>query len=196
MAKLKTTVGVAAGIFNSEGKLLLRRRVEHDSITGIDYYGCYELPVVAVLETEQESIPYDYLCQELMRGVREELGVIISVDPMPAFYPVMFKGPQGYDLAMITLILPKDVAVATPGEDIKGEIIFVLPQELNDLARKYVPAKKDKEGIIIEPGKGLLSGFGKRQHCMAMKAFSIACINRTYQGEAESTLKKIQESWK
>jgi len=193
MAKLKTTVGVTAGIFNEEGKLLLRRRVEHDSITGIDYSGCWELPVVAVQETEAESISYNYLCQELVRGVKEEVGIEVSVDLMPAFYPVMFKGPQGYDLAMITLVQKKDWKSVLP---LRGEKILVSVQELNDLAKEYIPAKKDKDGCIVEPGRGLLSGFGKRQHCMALKAFEFASPSHLNRKLAKSTLKEIQKGWK
>ena len=145
MAKLKTTVGVTVGIFNTEDKLLLRKRIEHDSITNIDYAGNWELPVVAVQETEDASVPYDYLCRELVRGVKEELGVIIDIDSMSAFYPVMFKGPQGYDLAMITPLQAKNIAAAAPGEDVKGEIIFISPQELNDLAREFISLTEAKK---------------------------------------------------
>ena len=202
MAKLKTTVGVAAGIFNTEGKLLLRRRIEHDSITGIDYYGCWELPVVAVQTQRQKSIPYNYLVLELIRGIKAEVGISIRifVDPMPAFYPVMLKfknekkGKYEYDLAMITPIYAGDVAASVSGQDVGGEVIFVSPEELNNLAREYKPAKKNKEGKIIESGKGLLSGFGKRQHCLALRAFEAASL-LSFQREASETLREIERGW-
>lgn len=195
MTKLKTTVGVTVGIFNASDKLLLRKRVEHDSITNTDYAGNWELPVVAVQETTDEIIPYNYLCLELRRGILRELDVLISVNPMPAFYPVMFKGPQGYDLAMITPLQSKDIRAIEPGRDIKGEKLFVSPHELNDLAKEFISLTEAKKQGLPE-AKGLLSGFGKRQHCMALKVFEVSCLNTKYQSEAIQTLLEIQKGWR
>ena len=192
MAKVKTTVGVTAGIFNGEGKLLLRRRTEHDSITGIDYAGNWELPVVAVQETEKESIRYDYLSLELVRGVEAETGFkIILNEPMPAFYPVMFKGPQGYDLAMITVI----VSWFVPQVELKAVTKFVSLDELNQLAREFISLTDAKKQGLPE-AKGLLSGFGKRQHCLALKALSIAPVGEEIKRvRAKETLIEIQKNW-
>ena len=191
MAKMKTTVGVTAGIFNKKGDLLLIKRKRHDSITGIDYYGCLELPIVAVQTKKRKPIPYDYLCRELVRGVKEETGIKISVNPMPGFYPVMFKNKKGeYDLAIIT-----PFCSVLESEPTENEIIYVDLLKLNNLAREYVPAKKDREGRIIESGKGLLSGFGKRQHCMALKVIELKHSNSMYSAEAKRTLREIQKEW-
>jgi len=190
MVKIKTMVGVTVAIFNEEGKLLWREREEHDSITDKDYYGCWELPVIAVQETEEKSIPYNYLNKQLIEGVKREVGIDISeyLDPMPAFFPVMFKNPKGeYDLAMITSL---GVVKEKPT---KGKTIYVSPEEANDLAKEYEPLKKDEEGMILSPGKGLLSGFGYRQHCMTMKAFEVGSPNPQYREEGEKTLAEIQK---
>lgn len=192
MAKIKTMVGVTAGIFNKEGKLLLRRRKEHDSVTDRDYYGCWELPVVAAQDTDERSIPYHYLSLKLAEGVEAEIGIKILVNPMPAFYPVMFKNDKGeYDLAMITSV---GVVKQRPPKD--KEVIYVSPQKLNELAEEYAPVKKDKEGKIIQEGRGLLGGKGKRQHCMALKVIETACSDITYRRSAKQTLKDIQEGWR
>lgn len=192
MAKIKTMVGVTVAIFDEEGKLLYREREEHDSITDKDYYGCWELPVVAVQETEEKSIPYNYLNKQLVEGVKREVGIDISkyLDPMPAFYPVMFKNTKGeYDLAMITLL------GAIEEKPTKGKTIFVSPRDANNFAKEYEPLKKDKTGRILSPGKGLLSGFGYRQHCMTMKAFKIGSPNPGYRWEGGVTLVEIQRGW-
>lgn len=192
MAKLKATIGVTVGIFDGEGRLLLRRRKEHDSITDKDYYGCWELPVVAVQETDANIIPYDDLSRELVRGVKVETGFTISVNPMPPFYPVMFKNDKGeYDVAMVT-----PMCVQLEKESTENEIIFVCPFDLYKLATEYVPVKKDKDGRVLQEGRGLVSGLGKRMYCMALKAFETGSSSRAYAKEARLMLIEAQKEWK
>src|SRR3989338_7560527 len=128
----KFTVGVFAGIISTTtGKLLLRRRVEEDSIIpGQSFRGNWELPGGGVMD--YEKMAYHLLARELEREVFEELGIRIALNHIPAFYPVTFKGPKGPDLGLITTIV-----MAEPPH-IKGEFLWVTPSELNELAAQFV----------------------------------------------------------
>lgn len=181
--KISTTVGVFAGVLSqTTGKLLLRRRVEEDSIIpGKSFKGNWELPGGGVMD--MEKIPYNHLLNELVREVDEEVGISVSVDPMAPLYAVLFKGPAGYDLAMVT-------PITTSSSPTKGETIWVSPAELEELAKDFAPADK-KRGI---DGKGIVSGYGKRMHCMALKALSFS-PNVTYAEEAKAMLAEIQKGW-
>jgi 8-oxo-dGTP pyrophosphatase MutT (NUDIX family) len=194
--KANMSVGVFAGIFNSNGEILLRRRTEEGSIIpGKSFKRCYELPGGAVMETDEESIPYDYILRELEREVKEETGLLISIDRMSFFFPVAFKleKPARYDLAMVTVVYQEQVLNLVDGNIVTGpqkDCIFVSTERLNELARRFVAPKKE-EGI---EGEGLLSGYGKRMHCMALAALhkspNIDCFR-----EAVRTLTKIQMEW-
>src|SRR3989344_5974117 len=131
--KAKFTVGVFAGIMRQDGKLLLRRRVETESIIpGQSFMGNWELPGGGVMQ--QENVSYALLSRELVREVKEETDIEIGelVSPMPNFYPAPFKGPNGYDLALVTSVeLDQDPVV-------KGEHIWVSTEEINQLARELV----------------------------------------------------------
>lgn len=187
MEKMKTAVGVFAGLLKQEsgknaGKLLLRRRTEIPSIIpGKSFKGNWELPGGGVMEAEK--VPYCHLVNELKREVEEETGIPIAIDPMPPMYPVLFKGPEGYDLALVT-------PIETSLESTKGETIWVNVEELNKLAREFEPADK-KTG---KDGKGLLGGYGKRMHCMALRALYFS-PNPTYSEDAGVMLIEIQKGW-
>lgn len=175
--KIKASVGVYAGTFK-EGKILLRRRVETSSlIADKSFKGCWELPGGGVRVTE--DMPYSHLVNELKREVNEEVGIPITVDPMPPMYPVFFGKAQ--DLALVTLI-------ETSLEPTKGETKWVSFEELNELARGYKPANKEKR----EDGEGLVSGPGKRMHCMALRVFSVIGEHKE---EATEMLQEIQKNW-
>jgi len=177
------TVGVFAGILRGvDGRLLLRRRVEEGSILpGQSFKGCWELPGGGVQDLEK--ISYAYLSRELERELREELDFRLQLDPMPAFFPAPFKGPKGYDLALVTPILMIETAV------FKGETIWVSPSELEQLAREFVAPNRQTGA----DGKGLLSGYGKRMHCLALAAFSLRGSGHAKQ--AASMLVEIQKTW-
>lgn len=184
MAKIKTTIGVYTGMFNALGKILLYRREKTDSITSISYRGNWELPGGAVEEPE-EKLSYNHLSKELVRKVREKIGTPISVDPMPPFYPVCFKGPEGYDVAFVT---PLRGYGMPPYEN----AIFVSPEELKALAEEFISeTDAKKQGKEAE---GLLSGFGKRQHCMALAALCHS-PNQEYARQAKEMLAEIQKGW-
>lgn len=183
MAKISATVGVFAGIINPDtGKLLLRRRTEEDSIIpGKSFQGNWELPGGGVMEAEK--IVYNHLINELVREVEEETGMQILIDPMAPLHATLFKGPAGYDLSLVS-----KVWAATPPS--KGEVIWVSTSELNELAEDFAPADKEK-GIS---GRGIVSGYGKRMHCMALKAISLG-PKVGYAISAEVTLRRIQKDW-
>ena len=186
MEKIKTTVGVFAGILNTGGELLLVRRTVHPNILDekgekISFKGNWELPGGGVMDAEKVS--YCHLVNELKREVQEEVGVVVSPDLMPAMYPVLFKGSLGYDLALVT---PIETSV-TPT---KEKTILVSPEELERLAKEYEPADK-KTG---KDGKGIVSGYGKRMHCMALKALCFS-PNPEYAKQAWEMLTEIQKVW-
>lgn len=183
MEKISASIGVCAGIVNQiTEKILLRRRVEEDSIIpGKSFKGNWELPGGGVRDAEK--IPYSHLINELAKSVKEEVGITISVDPMTPLYAVLFKGPAGYDLALVTPVI-------TSLSPTKGETIWVSPDELEKLAKDFFPADR-KKGI---DGKGLVSGYGKRMHCMALKALSFS-PNIAYAQKAKKTLSEIQKNW-
>ena len=184
MAKASMNLGVYAGILNpkKEGKLLLRRRVEEDSIIpGKSFRGNWELPGGGVMETEKPG--YDWLVRELKREVEEEVGISIPVDLMPPMYSLFFRGPLGDDLAQVTPIIAEV-------EPAKGETRWVSPTELESLAEEFVPANK-KAGI---EGKGIVSGYGKRMHCMALASLCHS-PNPKYAKQATEMLREIQEGW-
>ena len=183
MEKISTTVGVFAGVLGqATGKLFLRRRVEEDSIIpGKSFRGNWELPGGGVMD--MEKIPYNHLPNELVREIDEEVGMSVSVDPMAPLYAVLFKGPKGYDLAVVT-------PVTTSSLPTRGETTWVSPVELEQFAKEFVAANKDK-GI---DGKGIVSGHGKRMHCMALKALSFS-PNAAYAEEAKAMLAGIQKGW-
>lgn len=178
------TVGVFAGILNgAAGKLLLRQRDEEGSILpGRSFRGNWELPGGGVMDNEK--ISYGHLSRELERELKEELGIEIFISSTPAFYPAPFKGPKGCDLALVTPII-----LGSPISP-RGGAIWVSPEELDRLARKFIAPNK-QTGIS---GEGLLSGHGKRMHCMALAALSHS-PNSQYAVEAASMLAEIQKSW-
>lgn len=179
--KVKATIGVFAGIINQEGKLLLRRRRETSSIIpGKSFKGCWELPGGGVMIVD--NMPYHHLVNELKREVKEETGVELKLeDPMPAMYSVFFGKNQ--DLALV-------VPIRIYLEQTKKETRWVSFDELNELARVYKPVNKETG----EDGEGLVSGEGKRMHCMALKCFSSGGSTEASL-EATKMLIEFEEQW-
>lgn len=183
-------LGMFAGILNPEksGKLLLRRRTEIDSIIpGKSFKGNWELPGGGVMEGQlKDKVSYDWPIKELVRQVEREVGIsLVDPNPMPSVYLTFFKLPKGgYDLAgVVPIVAPYD-------DSTKGETIYVSPEELEKLAREFVPADK-KQG---KDGKGIVSGYGKRMHCMALAALCNS-PNPEYAEQAQKMLREIQKGW-
>lgn len=180
MAKMKTTLGVYAGIFNKEGKLLLRRREEKGSIIpGKSFYGDWELPGGGVEEIGEKPVPpvtERYLARELCREVQEEIGMAIEIATIAPLYPTFFQGPNGCDLAVVIPVIPPLGRVISQKSE-RGEIIYVSPQELRDLADR-------------PKGEQLLSGWGKRMCRMALLALRYS-KRPAYAKQAEEMLQEI-----
>lgn len=190
--KVSANLGIYLGILNPAiGSLCLtRRNEEHSIIPGKSFKGCYELPGGAVLEAENPS--YDHPYKELKRLVKEKIGPeILSGGPktlsvfglLPSYMMLLKKTDGTYDLAMV-------IPFEAPIHPFVGDTKWVSTEQLNQLARDFVQADP-KKGI---EGKGLLSGYGKRMHCMALAALTFS-PNREYAKEAKKTLAKIQKSW-
>jgi 8-oxo-dGTP pyrophosphatase MutT (NUDIX family) len=177
--KIKATIGIFAGIMNEENKLLLRRRTAISSIIGKSFKGCQELPGGGVKLSG--DMAYCYLVDELEREVEEEVGIEIDLDPMPAMYPVFFG--KTLDLA---LIVPVRVSAKPTKEGTK----WVTLDELNNEAKGYKPANKK----TAEDGQGIVSGWGKRMHCMALKTFEVLGDSGESR-KAGDILKEIQGKW-
>jgi hypothetical protein len=174
MAKLKATIGIGVTIVNKGLKIRLRRRIEHDSIQpGQDYFGCWEAPILALQESQDEKIPYDYLLKGLSEGVMRETGLNISESLnarslMPSFFALPFKNNQGdYDLLLAMHIFYDSKKDNQPEN---GESKWFSFEEFLNLASSYKPPVIEK-GKIVQSGQGLLSGLGRRQDCAVTKAY-------------------------
>lgn len=163
------TIGVFGGIFNVEGKILVKRRGPDESLPGD-----WDLPGGAVeIDAMEAALDERVIGEELLREIEEETGMILSsVQPMPAMYPAVSKG--GKDMAL-AIILGVTNQVPT-----KGEWRFVSPSELERLANGQV-------------GNRLVSGHSKRMHrlCLRMLA-SRDSPNFAYRGLAAKLLATIQ----
>jgi hypothetical protein len=190
--KVSANLGIYLGILSpANGSLCLTRRyVEHSITPGKSYKGCYELTGGAVLKAKNPS--YDHPYKELVRLVEKKIGPkILSGGPktlsvfglLPSYMMLLKKTDGTYDLAMV---IPLEI----PLHPWVGEQRWVSTAELNKLAREFVQADPKKE---IE-GKGLLSGYGKRMHCMSLAALTFSS-NYNNVRLAKKTLAKIQKNW-
>ncbi|OGZ24756.1 MAG: hypothetical protein A2896_02670 [Candidatus Nealsonbacteria bacterium RIFCSPLOWO2_01_FULL_43_32] len=171
-AVIRPTIGVFAGIFNEEGKVLLRQR-----LTGTSFAGEWELPGGGVdADNASKGLDERIIIQELGREVKEETGISTPpLLPMAAMYPAVLK--SGGDWAFAILV---GVVKEKPS---KGETRYVSPQELRELA----------EG---PEGNRLLSGWGKRmcRLCLRLLA-SRDAPNQEYAKQAGEMLAEIMEGW-
>jgi hypothetical protein len=183
--KMATAWGIYAGFLHPEsGKLALTRRNTPDSIIpGKSFRGNWELIGGAVMVSDEESIPYNYYSRELTRLIEKKIGIVLEIPGLPMMYSTLFKGPAGYDEASVVPMV-RDI------EPTIGEIYWVSPQELQVLAEEFEPADESKG----KSGKGLLSGYGKRMHCMALIALSHS-PNHNFQTEALRMLREITANW-
>jgi 8-oxo-dGTP pyrophosphatase MutT (NUDIX family) len=136
-AVVRPTIGIYAGIFNEEGKLLLRRRPVGGSSPGE-----WELPGGGVdADNSSKALDERIVIQELAREVKEETGISIpSMLPMVAMYPAVLR--SGGDWAFAILV---GVVKEKPS---KRGTRYVSLEELRKLA----------EG---PEGERLLSGWGQ-----------------------------------
>jgi len=143
-AIVQPTIGVFGGIFNEEGKILLKK------ITSGRFAGEWDLPGGGVSAENASKAPDERILFEELAGiVKEETGISISVSvESQILTPAILKG--GGDWAF-------PIVVGTIREKpTKGETRFVSPQELQELA----------DG---PEGNRLLSGRDKRMYRLASR---------------------------
>lgn len=183
--KIKCTVGIYIAILNPDhdGRLLIWRRTEEDSIIpGVSFYGNREMPGGGVY-VPSGQVGYDYPLKDGLRQLEEEVGIKgLQVSGMPSASMLLFQT----DLA---LVVPWVVSV----EPTKGDTQWVSPGEYNQLARDFIGPKEAKEQGL--PGaRGLVSGWGKRMHCLGLRAFTHS-PNPRFAAEALYTLNDIIATW-
>lgn len=97
MEKAKPTIGLFAGIFDREGRILLKKIEE-----GV-YGGKYDLPGGAIyLEDAKNALDERLIGEALRKRVLAETGLEINIQPMPAMYPAVIKG--GDDIAFAIIV--------------------------------------------------------------------------------------------
>ncbi|MDD5569307.1 MAG: NUDIX domain-containing protein [Candidatus Pacebacteria bacterium] len=164
-------IGLFGGIFNKDGKLLVKKREQDESLPGE-----WDLPGGAVeADANAAAIDERIVSEELLREVEEETGIQVApFQRMPAMYPAVNKGGSDWAFGIIVGV--------TSLSPTKGNWRFVSPRELGILAR-------------FPEGKRLVSGYGKRMHrlCLRMLA-SRDCPNPEYRAQAGEMLQKIQQA--
>lgn len=183
--KMMTARGIYAGIMHPDtGKLLLTRRTKPNSIIpDVSFRGNWEVIGGAVMASDEKSVPYNYYLGELCRIVETKTGIVMAIRGLPAMHSVLFKGPAGYDEASV-------IPIVSDVQPTIGDTLYVSPYELRSLAEEFEPAN-EKTG---KSGKGLLSGYGKRMHCMALAALSHSS-NQNFIREAVRILDEITVTW-
>ena len=175
---VRPSIGVLAGMYNDNGKILVKRRYPNETLPGD-----WDLPGGAVkAEAAEIAINERLIRIELIREVEEETGIRIFVDSMPAMYPAIIKG--GFDWAFI-IPITKRASTQVSNLDIReratGNLMVVSPKELLELANG-------------PEGNRLVSGVGKRMHRLALMALCHS-PNPNYREEAEEMLQKIHNQW-
>lgn len=189
--KLKAEIGAYIGFINPNrgGRLLLVRRTQTESIIpGQSFRGNWELPGGAVEETEESSIRYDLMTQTALAKANLKVGIYVVGCQVFPFYTAFFKNPGtgGYDLAGVTPYISNL-------EPVIGETMWVSVEELNELATQFV-SETDAKSQGLSEAKGLLSGYGKRMHCMALMTLTHG-VNAFNKRIAQGTLAEIMAKW-
>lgn len=169
LEKLKSTIGVFAGISNEEGKLLIKK------ITQGDFCGDWDLPGGAIyIEQAQKAIDERIVSFALSKRVEAETGLYIydKVQPMPAMYPAFLRGGSDIAFAIIVKGVTEKPTI--------GETRFISVDELISLA----DAKQ---------GNRLVSG-RKRMFRMCLRMFaSRDWPNLVYRRQASNILKTLHD---
>ncbi|MBI2642314.1 MAG: NUDIX domain-containing protein [Candidatus Wildermuthbacteria bacterium] len=179
MARLTTTVGVFVALFNphEHDKLLVRRRVEEPT-----FQGNWDLPGGGVEEAGGPD--YDHLVAEGFRELEEEVGIEVPIIPgyVYSMYAAFLKGKTANDLALV-------IPIASYSYPTRGETRWVSVDELNAMAREFISLDEAKKQGLNE-ARGLVSGWGKRMHRLALSAFT-SMPSGPYLNEAVRTLYQI-----
>jgi len=183
--KIRCTIGIYIAILNPDrhGRLLIWRRTEEGSIIpGVSFYGNWEMPGGGVY-VPSTQVGYDYPLKEGVRQLEEEVGI---------------KGLRLLGMRPTSILLfQTDLALVVPwivsAEPTKGETRWVSTAEYNQLAKEFIGPKEAKEQGLPE-ARGLVSGWGKRMHCLGLWALTHS-PNEDFTGEALSTLDSIIGTW-
>ena len=173
---MEVMISVFAGIYDENGKLLMRRRKKEDPNTPCPYEGDWELPGGTIEEkniwrAKDEKI----IGKELVREVREETGLQIKVTSMPTMHPAIYIN-QEKGIIDLAFMIPIGIVKEKPTV---GENIYLTPRELKELAER-------------PEGRRLVSGWGKRMCRMALMALCYSS-NPQYKAEAKRMLLEIQD---
>lgn len=178
------TIGVFAGLLTIAGKIRLQRRIEKGSIIpGKTYEGDYELPGGRVEEKDlKKALTLEVLERELVREIKEELGIYIVTRPNPPLYLAVFEdSAKGIrDWAFVMAVPPGD-AYWNENAPMARKTIDVSPAELYELARQ-------------PKGQQLLSGWGKRM-CRMSLAVLLASEVPEYRLDAGRYLDEVKPDW-
>ena len=183
--KIRCTVGIYIAILNPvhDGRLLIWRRTEEGSIIpGVSFYGNWEMPGGGVY-VPSTQVGYDYPLKEGLRQLEEEVGIKgLRVSGMPEAAMLFFQ-------TVLALVVPWIMST----EPTKGDTLWVSPEEYNRLAKAFIGPKEAKDQGLSE-AVGLVSGWGKRMHCLGLKALTRS-TNHRFVVAASNTLDEIIEGW-
>ncbi len=148
---IQPTIGVFAGIFNKEGKILLKQ------ITSGKFKGEWDLPGGGVDAERASQAPDERIFwEELIRHVKDEVGISISLSPNSRILmPAVLKG--GGDWAFPVMI---GFLFENPT---KGVCKYFSLEEVQELARGA-------------EGNRLLNGEGKRMHRLVLSLFHLSSV--------------------
>ena len=171
---MEVTIGLFAGIFEENGKLLLRRREREQPHIPCEHEGDWELPGGTVEGSIWRAKNERIIGEELAREVKEETGLSIETLRMPAMYPAVYVNRESKKIDFAFVIM---IGIIKEKPTI-GKTIYVSPTELKDLSER-------------PKGEQLVSGWGNRMCRMALMALCNS-PRPQYRDEAQKMLSKIQ----
>lgn len=189
------TVGVFVGILNEEGKLLLQRRIEKDSIiAGKSFFGDYELPGGGLNEEGYKRLFYGAVLEAVpsletclmyeMYGTAPELKALTKEKVILEALKRRVFEEEGIIILLEGLEF-RDVyqAVLIQREARKIDIALCVPVRWGKWSCHGAGSGREIKWVNVEElndltrkpkGEQLVSGFGKRMHRMALWALFYA----------------------
>lgn len=178
------TISVYAGMFfpwdnrykSISGKLILHRRSD-----SVKFAGDWELlggsiNAEAFSKANSERIFENELSKMIIEKANFSFEITIAY--MPSMCPAVVNG--GSDCAFVIPVRTNELGLFIFGLD---NFKLVSPEELLELANG-------------PEGNRLLSGYGKRMHRLALKAFQFPdCSSDDYKKEAKRMLQEIHSQW-
>ena len=161
---VQPTIGVFAGIFNPDGKLLVKK-IQYGKFAGE-----WDLPGGGIDAEKASQAPDERIFwEELARHLKEEIGISVPITSKSQILtPAVLKGGGDWAFPIVVGTVPKPS---------KGITRFVDPREATELARG-------------PEGNRILSGEGKRMHRLILRLLCHS-PNQKYSEEAKKLLEKI-----